>query len=211
MACRHLVWDWNGTLLDDLALVVSATNVALLSAGGRPTTAQAHRREFCRPITEYYRNVLGREVDETEFVRLDRAFHEAYALGLTTCALAADAPAVLGSWAGTQSLLSMWFHRDLVPTVERYGLTPYFARVDGLRAPVGGGPKAPHLAAHLAALGLDGPDCVLIGDSVDDADAAASVGARCVLYSGGFTDPERLGTRGVPVAATLAEAIRLAR
>ena len=51
---------------------------------------------------------------------------------------------------------------------------------------------------------------MLIGDSVDDADAAASVGARCVLYTGGFTDPARLRAVGVPVADTLAEAMLLA-
>jgi phosphoglycolate phosphatase-like HAD superfamily hydrolase len=207
---RHLVWDWNGTLLDDLALVVAATNAALLSAGGGPTTADEHRREFRRPVSEYYRAVLGRPVDEKEFVRLDKTFHEAYADGLTACALAADALDALRSWNGTQSLLSMWFHTELVPTVDRYGLTSYFARVDGLRGSVPDGLKAPHLTAHLATLGLIGGDCVLIGDSVDDADAAAAVGARCVLYTGGFTDPDRLRRRGVPVAGTLAEAVLLA-
>jgi phosphoglycolate phosphatase-like HAD superfamily hydrolase len=206
----HLVWDWNGTLLDDLTLVVAATNAALAAAGGPPTTADEHRREFRRPVSEYYAAVLGRPVDLAEFTRLDEVFHGVYGQGLTACSLAADAVGALGSWTGTQSLLSMWFHTDLVPTVDRYGLTAYFARVDGLRARVGGGSKAPHLASHLAALGLAGGDCVLIGDSVDDAEAAASVGARCVLYAGGFTDPDRLGGCGVPVAATLAEAVTLA-
>ena len=63
--------------------------------------------------------------------------------------------------------------------------------MDGLRASVGGGSKTPHLAE----LGLTGPDCVLIGDSVDDAHAADAVGAGCVLYSGGFTDCEATGDR----------------
>lgn len=210
MENRHLVWDWNGTLLDDFTLVVAATNAALLAVGGGPTTADEHRREFRRPVSEYYRAALGRPVDEEEFARLDKLFHEAYAQGLPTCALAADAFTALGAWAGTQSLLSMWFHSDLVPTIERYGLAPYFARVDGLRAQVGGGYKAPHLAAHLAALSIDASKCVLVGDSIDDADAAASVGAGCVLYTGGFTDPDRLRGCGVPVATTLAEAVRLA-
>src|SRR6201999_209203 len=119
---------------------------------------------------------------------LDKTFHLAYADGLPGCGLSSGALEALASWAGTQSLLSMWFHHDLVPTVNRYGLDAYFARVDGLRDAVGGGPKAPHLVAHLREQGLVGDDCVLIGDSVDDALAAQSVGARCVLYSGGFTD-----------------------
>jgi phosphoglycolate phosphatase-like HAD superfamily hydrolase len=123
--------------------------------------------------------------------------------------LAGDALAALEAWTGTQSLLSMLFHAELVPVVRRYGLTRYFTRVDGLRATVGGGSKTPHLVAHLAQLGLAGPDCVLIGDSVDDADAAGAVGARCVLYSGGFTDARRLRATGRPVARSLSEAVRL--
>jgi phosphoglycolate phosphatase-like HAD superfamily hydrolase len=206
----HLIWDWNGTLLDDLALVVAATNASLASCGGGPTTAEAHRRDFRRPIAMYYAATLGRAVDEAEFARLDRTFHAAYADGLLTCALAADAATAVAAWPGTQSLLSMWFHDELVPTVDRYGLTRYFARVDGLRATIGGGSKAPHLAAHLTALGLTGPDCVLIGDSVDDSDAAETVGARCVLYAGGFTDADRLAATGRPVATSLTEAVALA-
>src|SRR5256885_12196714 len=83
----------------------------------------------------------------------------------------------------------MWFHAELVPTVGRYGLAGYFKRVDGLRATIGGGSKAPHLAAHPDALGLTGPEGVLIGDSDDDAEAAGAGGAACVLVPGGVTEP----------------------
>jgi phosphoglycolate phosphatase-like HAD superfamily hydrolase len=207
---KHLVWDWNGTLLDDLSLVVDATNASLALAGGAPVTAEDHRRDFRRPIRSYYEFVLGRPVDAAEFVRLDEAFHEAYRAGLTTCRLTADARSAIAAWAGTQSLLSMWFHHELVPTVDRHGLTALLARVDGLRASIGGGFKAPHLDAHLRALGVDGRDCVLIGDSVDDAYAAAEVGAQVVLYAGGFTHESRLRETGWPVATTLTEAVRLA-
>jgi phosphoglycolate phosphatase-like HAD superfamily hydrolase len=205
----HLVWDWNGTLLDDLALVVAATNASIAQHGAALITAEEHRRDFIRPISAYYARLLGRPVTEAEFARLDRNFHAAYADGLASCALTGDALAALGSWAGTQSLLSMWFHDELVPAIDRYGLTPYFSRVDGLRASIGGGSKTPHLVAHLAGLGLTGPDTVLIGDSVDDALAAEAVGARCVLYGGGFTDIERLRATGRPVARSLSEAVEL--
>ncbi|SCG65701.1 HAD family hydrolase [Micromonospora humi] len=208
---RHLVWDWNGTLLDDLDLVVRATNVAFASAGGPAVSADEHRVRFRRPIADYYAEMLGRAVDADAFGALDRIFHDAYRAGLTSCALAADATAAIAAWPGSQSLLSMWFHDELVPTVHTYGLTPHFRRVDGLRATVGGGPKAEWLEKHLAELGLDGPDVVLIGDSLDDADAATSVGGAAVLYTGGLSDPARLRASGHPVADTLTEAVTLAR
>jgi hypothetical protein len=37
---------------------------------------------------------------------------------LTTTSLAADAKEAINSWPGTQSLLSMWFHEELVPAIE---------------------------------------------------------------------------------------------
>jgi phosphoglycolate phosphatase-like HAD superfamily hydrolase len=206
----HVVWDWNGTLLDDLPLVVAATNASIAEYGVTPITAEEHRRDFIRPIADYYAMLLGRAVDEAEFARLDKTFHTAYADGLASCALASDAMTALASGTGTQSLLSMWFHAELVPAVSRYGLTGYFTRVDGLRASIGGGSKTPCLITHLAELGLTGPDCVLIGDSVDDSDAAAAVGARCVLYAGGFTGTERLRATGRPIARSLSEAVELA-
>jgi phosphoglycolate phosphatase-like HAD superfamily hydrolase len=211
VARSHLVWDWNGTLLDDLTLVVSSTNSAFESVGGRSVDSDEHRRTFRRPVAEFYAEVLGRAVDAEEFGRLDRIFHDAYRLGLTTTTLAADAMAAIKSWPGGQSLLSMWFHDELVPALETYGLTGLFTRVDGLRTEVGGDLKAGHLSRHLAELGVSGHDAVMIGDSLDDGAAAASVGAAVVLYAGGFTDPMRLRASGLPVADTLVEAVELAR
>lgn len=209
-AYPHLVWDWNGTLLDDLDLIVASTNVAFASVGGPAVTADEHRVRFRRPIADYYAEVLGRAVDEAAFGQLDKIFHEAYLDGLTTCALAHDAVDAMSSWPGSQSLLSMWFHEDLVPTVHTYGLTKHFLRVDGLRTEVGGDRKAESLTRHLVELGLDGRDVVLIGDSLDDAEAALSVGGRAVLYTGGLTDAARLRASGHPVAETLTEAVALA-
>lgn len=213
MASRHLVWDWNGTLLDDLPVVVAATNAALAGAGGGPVTVPEHRRHFRRPIADYYAQVLGRPVDEDEFARLDKVFHDTYQAMLPGCRLTADAREAVALWAGPQSLLSMWHHADLVPTVDRFGLTRHFARVDGRRVPLGGAVdhKAPYLSRHLAAQRLDPATVVVIGDTVDDAHAAAAAGAGCVLYSGGFSDPELLRATGVPVVDSLVEAVELAR
>jgi phosphoglycolate phosphatase-like HAD superfamily hydrolase len=210
----HLVWDWNGTLLDDFDLTVAATNAAFASCAGRRITGDEHRRQFRRPVADYYAEVLGRPVDVEEFGRLDRIFHDHYHAGLRECRLAKDAEQALAWWSveagGGQSLLSMWFHEKLVPYVDGFGLTRHFARIDGLRDHVGGGGKADYLIDHLRELDLTGPNCMLIGDTLDDAAAARAVGARCVLVTGGFTDRERLAATGLPVAESLTEAVRYA-
>lgn len=206
----HLVWDWNGTLLDDVALVVAATNATFVRLGGREVTVEEHRRHFARPVAAYYARILGRPVDDEEFAALDEAFHVAYRAGLDACGLATDAREAMAAWGGTQSLLSMYFHDDLVELVRRYGLGGALERVDGRRALVDGGSKAPYLAAHLAAIGAAPGNTVLVGDTDDDAEAARAVGAAVVLYAGGITDEARLRATGAPVAATLLEAVALA-
>jgi phosphoglycolate phosphatase-like HAD superfamily hydrolase len=211
VARTHLVWDWNGTLLDDLSLVVSSTNHAFGSVGGRSVDADEHRSRFRRPVAEFYAEILERAVDEQEFGKLDRIFHDAYRMGLTDMTLAADAMSAIRTWPGSQSLLSMWFHNELVPALETFGLTGLFTRVDGLRTELGGDLKAGHLATHLDGLGIPGDQVVLIGDSLDDGAAADSVGAASVLYTGGFTHPDRLRASGRPVADTLLEAVEIAR
>jgi phosphoglycolate phosphatase-like HAD superfamily hydrolase len=210
MGAPHLVWDWNGTLLNDTDAVVEATNVALISFGGRRVSVAEHRRDFRRPIIDYYSYVLGRRLDHDEFIALEAAYYRAYRERLLNCALADDALDAIHAWPGTQSLLSMWFHDELVPEITRRGLVDRLARIDGLRAAVGGGHKAEHLVEHLTALEVKGSEAVLIGDSLDDAHAAAEVGAACVLYGNGFTDPAVLAATGLPMAATLVEAVDLA-
>jgi phosphoglycolate phosphatase-like HAD superfamily hydrolase len=207
---KHLVWDWNGTLLDDLKLVVDATNVCLAGVGGPVITAEEHRRDFRRPILDYYAHVLERPVDEVEFKLLDDAFHDAYRARMAEVQLAPDALEAMAKWPGTQSLLSMFFHDELLVEVERHGLGARLVRVDGLPGTIGGHRKGAFLERHLEALGLDPAGVVLIGDSVDDGDAARSAGAAAVLYAGGFTDPALLKATGLPVAYSLVEAVELA-
>ena len=206
----HLVWDWNGTLLDDTALVVAATNATLVGLGGREISVEDHRRDFFRPVADYYAHLLGRPVGPDDFLALDATFHTVYRAGLVDVALAPGARDAMAAWTGTQSLLSMFFHDDLLALVRRHGLDALLARVDGLRDLVGGGPKAPYLTAHLRALDLPPGEVVMIADTVDDAEAAAAVGAAIVLYDGGITDTARLEATGAPVASSLVEAVALA-
>ena len=210
---KHIVWDWNGTLVDDLALTVATTNAVLRSYGGAPVTVEQFRDTFVRPVADYYRRTLRRAVTAAEFAVMDKAFHDAYNAGFRDCVLMRDAVAALRSWqrgGKTQSVLSMLGHDDLVTAARWFELDHYFTRVDGRRAAVGGGAKARMLVEHLASVGAAAADCVLVGDTVDDAMAAAAAGTHCVLFTGGLTDRARLRDTGMPVAETLNDAVRVA-
>jgi phosphoglycolate phosphatase-like HAD superfamily hydrolase len=210
---KHIVWDWNGTLVDDLALTVATTNAVLQSYGGTPVTVEQFRGTYVRPVADYYRRALRRAVTAAEFARMDKAFHDAYNAGFRSCALMRDAVVALRTWqrdGRTQSVLSMLAHDDLTTAARWFELDHYFNRVDGRRTAVGGDAKARLLVEHLTSVGAAAEDCVLVGDTVDDAMAAAAAGTRCVLFTGGLTSRTRLLDTGRLVAETLSEAVRYA-
>ncbi|ADB33469.1 Haloacid dehalogenase domain protein hydrolase [Kribbella flavida DSM 17836] len=208
----HIVWDWNGTLLDDNAAVLAAVNEVCAGFGRPPLSWDEWREVYARPMRLSYERILDRELSEDDWAKVDKLYHERYDLLLHTCGLAPGVPDGLHAWSAsgrTQSLLSMWFHAQLVPTIDGFGLTELFSRVDGLTTAVGGDSKAEHLARHLTAQDLDPTDVVLIGDVVDDATAAASVGAQCVLVTTGAMSRTALQATGFPVTDSVPDALTL--
>ena len=205
------MWDWNGTLLDDLHVVVAA-----VSEGVRqhrpPVSVEEYRDHYTRPVKSFYDALFGREVTEDEWLDIDRRFHDAYRELLTTVRLAHDAEPALDlvdESDASQSLLSMYPHDDLLPVVRSHGIAHRFTRIDGLRGSAGD-LKAAYLAAHLAAERRSPDEIVMIGDTPDDAAAAAGVGAACVLYHGGSHHRNELEAIGVPVVESLVDAVEVA-
>ena len=214
-AVSHVVWDWNGTLLDDVNAVVEATTVAFREAGiVAPVTGESYRRSFTRPIKLFYERLLGRPVTAQEWAQLDHGFHDEYGRLQDRCELAAGAREVLTAIAArgwSQSICSMLPEELLGPAVEQHGIAGHFVRVDGLRGGERGGAKLEHLVAHLDHLGVTRSRAVLIGDTVDDATAACGAGIVCILYDtgNGLHEQSDLLAVGVPVVASLLEALAL--
>jgi phosphoglycolate phosphatase-like HAD superfamily hydrolase len=214
---RHVVWDWNGTLFDDLEIVVASVNVSLRGVGAPPIDADRYRAVYQRPLHRFYETLLGRPVPPAEMASIDRDFHDAYHALLDQARLTVDARSAVDMVAArgrTQSVLSMWWHDRLVPAVRFFELEDYMLAVDGHRGTPGAS-KQEHLARHVSRLTdlfpvvrRDG--ITVIGDVTDDADAARAAGVGCVLYDGGSQPRAVLEVSGAPVAATLVEAVEVA-
>ncbi|MGO4460939.1 HAD family hydrolase [Streptomyces sp. M-16] len=212
----HIVWDWNGTLLHDIDAVIVATNASFAEFGFAPITLETYRDLYVVPVPKFYERLMGRLPTEEEWLVMDETFHRYYWAAAAAAGLAEGALELLRGWQAdglTQSLLSLAPHDKLVPLVRTHGIDGHFLRVDGRTGP-SHTTKAGHLVRHMAAMepaGVAAGRTVLIGDAVDDALAAAHVGARAVLYTGGSHSRTSLEAAGVPVVDTLAEAVATAR
>jgi phosphoglycolate phosphatase-like HAD superfamily hydrolase len=205
-------------LFDDLPIVVDAVNASLAELGAGPIDADGYRDHYNRPVYRFYEILLGREVTAAEWERIDVTFHDVYRSRLDDAALAADAEAAIDavrSAGSTQSLLSMWWHDELVVASGRYGIETHMLRIDGNRGSAGE-TKAEHLSKHLVALREERPAllpelCLVVGDSLDDAVAAKAAGVPCVLFDGGSHHRVELEAAGVPVADSLLHALEVGR
>lgn len=208
---NHVVWDWNGTLLDDLHLVIEAVNGGIAGFGLASITRDDYRNHYTRPVRVFYDRLFGRPVADEEWRQLNDSYHDRYRDLLSGVTLREDALEALRcakNHGMTQSLLSMYAHQELVPLVDRFSIGFYFQRVDGLIA-LAGDTKARYLEEHLGAIGADPRTTLVVGDTPDDAVAAAAVGASCVLIDVGSHHRRDLELLGVPIVETLVEAIGL--
>ncbi|MGV9878444.1 HAD family hydrolase [Streptomyces sp. NPDC003006] len=211
----HIVWDWNGTLLHDIHAVIEATNASFAEIGLEPITLERYRELYCVPIPQFYERLMGRLPSESEWRVMDAVFHRHYWARAEGCGLTEGAAQLLAERRAdgrTQSLLSLAPHERLVPIVRRHGIQEHFVRIDGRTDDSHAG-KAERMVRHLAALEgvvAAAERVVVIGDAVDDAVAAAHVGARAVLYTGGSHSRGSLEAAGVPVVDSLAEAVVVA-
>lgn len=211
---RHVVWDWNGTLLHDLPLVVESVNAALGEHGLEHITIADYTANYVRPVRQFYEVLLGREVSDDEWQRIDAVFHDTYAVAVAERTQlmdgAREALAAVDASHASQSLLSMYPHHLLLPLVDHFGIDAHFEVVHGLVG-AGGGPKLPHLERHLEEMvhlhGDDPTRVLVIGDAIDDALAAQHLGARAVLLASGSHPHAELEATGAPVVESLRDAL----
>ncbi len=208
---RHVVWDWNGTLLDDFGITSRIAIASLAELGFPGITGDNLRDSFVRPFTEFYRRLMGRPPTLDELRYLNDSYFAAYETEMFDLPLAPDAQESLhqASQCGGQSLLSMAPDGQLQQLVDHYELRDWFELVEGSRGS-NTGTKGSALEVHLATLGVAPSETVVIGDTMDDYVAAAYCGAASILVPTGMQSRAGLEQAGVPVVDTLLQASWLA-
>ncbi|TVQ20410.1 MAG: HAD family hydrolase [Spirochaetaceae bacterium] len=197
-----IIWDWNGTLLDDLWLALDVAN-RMLEHRGLPTMDQDRYREiFDFPVSEYYRRA-GFDFDREPFESLADEFIAGYNARLRECRLHARVPRLLEAFEreGTaQSVLSASRQESLIDALAHYELTGYFGSIAGL-------------ADHFAVSKIDAghrllarsrpQHPVLVGDTVHDFEVADALGVDCILVGCGHHPMNRLRATGARVYESL--------
>ena len=71
---RNIIFDWSGTLVDDLPAVLKASNFVLQQAGKPVMTLDTFREEFQLPFTRFY----DRHTPDVPMEKLEEWFHDEF-------------------------------------------------------------------------------------------------------------------------------------
>ena len=203
---KTVLWDWNGTLLDDVQVSFDCLN-NMLRLYGKPTVPAVddYRAVFGFPVRDYYARV---GIDGPLFDEVAPLWMADYMKNEGACGLQPGAREALQAFHAAgyrQVILSASKRENLLGQMARFDILPCFDAVLGLS----------HIyATSKEGIGLewmrenaaDPADCVMIGDTLHDADVAAALGCRCILVCGGHQLPGTLRAAGCPVAESLARA-----
>ena len=189
---KSVIWDFNGTIIDDVELATESMN-ELLRRRGLPTIDRAtHRRIFGFPVSVYYRR-LGLDLANEEQPSLSDEFHEVYQAGIRHCTLNPGVAESLEYFksAGLEQFVLSAAEQEMVESwVEILGIRQHFSGVYGLSDRLAAS-KEQRCRDLITDFDLEPSETVLIGDTNHDIDVAKSIGCRPIAVLQGHQDKIR--------------------
>jgi phosphoglycolate phosphatase len=204
---KHVIWDWNGTLLNDMHVSLSSINIMLGTRNLPLLNLESYRKMFGFPVIDCYR-VLGFKFEtNAEWDVIAREFHSHYNRLSSDASLTDAALPLLEHFkaAGTaMSVLSASETTILEKMLAERNIRHYFARVYG-QSDLYGSSKVNLGRKLLSEIGIPSDQILLIGDTTHDHEVATQLNCRCILYLGGHQDNARLQRCGCRTIKSLRE------
>lgn len=189
----HIIWDWNGTLLDDVDLMVEVIG-DLLDEYSLPRITRQHYRElFGFPIRNYYQN-LGFDFNKVSFEKLSEKFIAGYRTGLLSARLHEGAKELLNSLHQSkisQSILSAAEEVYLKEQLSHFSVIHYFDYIYGLRDNYAAS-KIERGKELMREAKIPASSTILIGDTDHDLAVGKALGVEVLLLADGHQSYSRL-------------------
>lgn len=201
-----IIWDWNGTLLDDTELCISSMNSMLEKRNLAQLDMEKYKQVFTFPVKDYYQ-AIGFDFTKESWDIAAHEFIYLYLKSLPSCGLAKGALETIRYFAGRgfrQAIISAMQHDALLQSVEALGIRSFLDYIGGTGDHFGAG-KIENARSFFHDFNLNPAEVTLIGDTLHDAEVASELGCNCILVAAGHQSKERLISTGKPVINDLWE------
>jgi phosphoglycolate phosphatase len=189
----HVIWDWNGTIVDDVDICVEVISELRLRFGLPEIDKDDYLKKFRFPVNDYYHEI-GFTKELVDHKDLSKLFISHYTQKLSRLKLfhgITDVFDELKSYGIKQSILSAAHESDLQKLLVHFRLEHHFTYVYGLNN---------HDAHSKVQRGQDLikqiheplSKLVLIGDTLHDREVAEQLGIDVIILSHGHQHPDRM-------------------
>lgn len=206
---RQVLWDWNGTLLNDLHYAIRVRN-RTFPAFGLPKirSLQEYYEQFTFPVSLYYQRA---GVTDENFDAVAHAWMAEYIRDFKSVSLFADAVPtleILRTQSIRQVVLSATRLDMLTEQIAHFSIAGYFDTLLGL-SDIYARSKEAIGKNYLQSCDILPQETCMIGDTLHDAEVASQLGTRCLLVARGHQNRCTLQTSGYPVVDDFASAVQV--
>lgn len=211
MKYKYIIWDWNGTILDDLQINFEVEN-ALLSRRGRTLIKdiEEYQEKFQFPIIKFYES-LDFDLENERFEDIAREYVLEFDERFYELEIFPDAESVIREFKYKgieQIILSQTEQRWLEKQVRVHDIDYLFTELLGAKDIYVKGKVAIALE-WITRNDIDTAQVLMVGDTLHDFEVAENIGCDCILIARGHQSKERLLETGVPVLDSIEELRRM--
>lgn len=199
MKYKNILWDWNGTILNDTPVAFEATNILLKKYRYPTITLEYYRDNVDTPIVNFYSKIF------------DLKKHSMEMLDNEWCVLYNELSYKIGLHNGVENILDIFKNQNCKQVVlsafrtdailkyaDKFGVEHYFENILGTDNIVMES-KTLRGKKYMQENSFAPENTLYIGDTVHDYETAAALGTDCVLLSCGQQSPKLLHQCGATV------------
>lgn len=200
-----VVWDWNGTIVDDVKTSLLSVNDMLIKRKLPTITLEQYHQYLDTPIYKFYEHIF--DLNEVTFDVIQTEFNLGYNKHIPGNPLNNGALTIMQKLKQNdikQVIVSSSNQAIVKKGAEKFGVAEYMNYISGSSDNFVGS-KVERAIGVISKITTDYSKVVVIGDTLHDCQLANEIGANCILLSTGHQSKADLQTTGKPIIDNLNE------
>ena len=209
MRYHNILWDWNGTLIDDAVTSLNCVNDMLTEMNKPLISLEQYYTYVETPIIGFYKHILSE--DELDFPVISKSFHDSYNRRIKETFLSPDTENVLKILkenGAKQYIITATKEESARNLTKQYGVEEYFDGIFGADNTLAES-KVERAIKFFGSNNIDHNDTIFIGDTLHDLETANALGVDCILVTFGHQGKEITENSGAVTVDTLKDALNI--
>lgn len=188
-----IIWDWNGTLLDDVEMCIACMNQLLQVRGIPLINKELYQEVFTFPVQDYYQKI-GIDFEKEPFEVIGHQFMDLYFEAIPSCRLHHGVEEVLKYYmeqGKRQFILSAMEQESLLKSLKNYDIESYFEGVYGIDNHLAAG-KMGRAHQMMKEFSIEASTSLMFGDTIHDKEVADEIKIDIAFIAHGHQSIKKL-------------------